>query len=246
MKIGIVTTFSDAGFDQYGKHFVESCNKFLHKDITVYVYIDNILLEKYNNFVIRNLEKSIPELTNFKKRNSHKIPTNFINDAVRFSHKSYCIYHVANNTDVDLLFWLDSDTEIYNNLDSKFFENLLPIDYFSSYLGRSNYTETGFVGFNLTHQYAKEYFEKFKWYYDTDKIYDLDGQLDCHVYDAARICLENEQKIKNLNLSPPGLLKNHFNHVFDGYLIHYKGDRKNNRNAQLSKATKRNNKNGTT
>ena len=44
MKIGIVTTFSDHGYEQYGKNFIQSCKKFLDKDITLYLYIDNAKL----------------------------------------------------------------------------------------------------------------------------------------------------------------------------------------------------------
>jgi hypothetical protein len=241
MKIGIVTTFSDHGYEQYGKNFIQSCKKFLDKDITLYLYIDNANIEQQENIIIKNLESSIPELTNFKKRNSNKKPETFLQDAVRFSHKSYCIYHASKNTNVDLLFWLDSDTEIIDNLTVDFFKELIPLNYFSSYLGRSNYTETGFLGFNLNHKFSTEFFNLFKEFYDTDNIYNLEGQLDCHVYDAARLKLEVENKIQNLNLSPSNIEKNHFNVVFEGKMIHYKGNRKNNKEAQLAKSLRRKN-----
>ncbi len=51
--------------------------------------------------------------------------------------------------------------------------------------------------------------------------------------------LEVEQQVKNFNLSPPNLEKNHFNTVFDGYMLHYKGERKSKRDKQLAKALKR-------
>lgn len=243
MKIGIVTTFSDSGYENYGRYFIESCEQFLDETVSLYVYVDNVDIKERKNFIVRNLEQSIPELTKFKNRNKNKNPETFLQDAVRFSHKGYCIYHVATNTELDVLFWLDSDTEILDRLDSKFLLKLLPEGYFSSYLGRPNYTETGFLGFNLKHPYSREYFETYKWYYDSDKIYDLEGQLDCHVYDAVRIKLEKENKIKNFNLSFD-ISKNHFNTVFEGKMLHYKGDRKIDRESQRLKAMKRKNKNG--
>lgn len=242
MKLGIVTTFSDKGYNEYGKHFVESCKKFLDPNILVYFYVDNVEIEPRNNFIIKKLEPSVPDLTEFKNRNKHRIPKKFLFDAVRFSHKSYCIYHAVNNADVDKLFWLDSDTEIYDTISVKYLNKFLPKEFFSSYLGRPDYSETGFLGFDLRHPHAKEYFDLFKWYYDTDEIYNLSAQLDCHVYDAARIKLEQEGKIKNYNLSPAGVTKHHFNHVFDGYMIHYKGDRKEKRDEQIAMALKRKNK----
>ena len=53
MKIGIVTTFSDKGYEEYGKYFVESCKKFISKDITIFFYVDNIHVASEKNFVIR-------------------------------------------------------------------------------------------------------------------------------------------------------------------------------------------------
>jgi hypothetical protein len=48
--------------------------------------------------------------------------------------------------------------------------------------------------------------------------------------------------MQNYNLSPTGITKHHFNHVFEGYMIHYKGDRKEKRDEQIARALKRKNK----
>jgi len=242
MKIGIVTTFSDKGYEEYGKFFVESCRKYVDKNIELFFYVDSVDFEKQENFHILNLEKSIPDLTAFKLRNKDYKPSDFIFDAVRFSHKSYCIYHAATTSNVDLLIWLDSDTEIYDKITKDYLLNFCPQGYFSSYLGRPSYSETGFLSFDLTDPHATSFFEIFKQYYDKDEIFNLKGYLDCHVYDVSRLQLEQENKIKNFNLSPPNLEKNHFNTVFDGYMLHYKGERKSKRERQLAKALKRKSK----
>lgn len=242
MKIGIVTTFSDKGYQEYGKHFVESCKKYIDKNITVFFYVDNVSVESYPNFVVRKLEESIPDLTAFKERNKDVVPGKFLYDAVRFSHKSYCIYHAAKNTDVDILIWLDSDTEIFDNITESYLLQFLPSGKFTSYLGRPDYSETGFLAFDLRNPNASEFFELFKWYYDSNEIYKLKGQLDCHVFDAARERLEKDNKIQGYNLSPPGVGKNHFNHVFENYMVHYKGDRKEKRDEFVSRMLRRKNK----
>jgi hypothetical protein len=78
-KLGIVSTFSDKGYHEYGKHFVESAKRFIDPNITVYIYVDNIDIGYVPaNFVIRKLEPSVPELTEFKQRNAHKVPGKFI------------------------------------------------------------------------------------------------------------------------------------------------------------------------
>lgn len=148
-------------------------------------------------------------------------------DGVRFSHKSYAIWHAAKNSNVDKLFWLDADTVLKNNITEQYLNNLLPDNYFTSYLGRvGRYTETGFIGFNLKHAYADEFFDEFIDYYNSDRIYsELPAYTDCHVYDATRNKFVNEKKITVLDLTP-GLGKSNFNHIHQGYMVHNKGGNK--------------------
>ena len=71
MKIGIVSTFSDQGYADYAKNFVQSLNNNLDKNVEVFLYIDDNkrLFKKNHNVTIINLEKAVPELTQFKNRN---------------------------------------------------------------------------------------------------------------------------------------------------------------------------------
>ena len=49
MRIGIVTTFSDKGYEEYGHWFVESAKRFIDKDISLFFYTDNIKLNLPSN-----------------------------------------------------------------------------------------------------------------------------------------------------------------------------------------------------
>jgi hypothetical protein len=49
MKIGIVSTFSDSGYSEYGKYFVESCKQYVDPQIDVFLYIDNINISDQHN-----------------------------------------------------------------------------------------------------------------------------------------------------------------------------------------------------
>jgi hypothetical protein len=230
MKIGIVSTFSDQGYYDYANHFVSSLNKNLDDQVSVFLYIDgNKKLFKRNaNITVINLEKAVPDLTQFKNRNKHKTVSKFIYDGVRFSHKSYAIWHAAMHSGVDLLIWLDADTELLKHVSAEYLKTFLPNEYFTSYLGRKRYSETGFIAFDLRNAHTKEFFDIFKNYYDSDRIYTLPTFTDCHVFDATRKELETSGKIKGCNLTPTKV-KQPFNHVFNGYMIHLKGDRKDNR-----------------
>ena len=227
MKIGIVSTFSDTGYQEYAHLLVDGLNNHLDKKIKVFLYVDTVNFAVPDNISLIPLEPSVPNLTKFKQRHTDKKPTNFIEDGVRFSHKSYAIWHAAKNINADKLFWLDADTVLTNNITEQYLDNFLPDNYFTSYLGRvGRYTETGFIGFNLKHTYANEFFDEFIDYYNSDRIYsELPAYTDCHVYDATRNKFVEENKITALDLTP-GLGKSNFNHVHQGYMVHNKGENK--------------------
>ena len=225
--IGIVSTFSNNGYNEYAHLLVNGIGSHLDKKIKVFLYIDTVKFKVPSNVSVIPLEPSVPDLTKFKQRHSDKKPTKFINDGVRFSHKSYAIWHAAKNSNVDKLFWLDADTVLTNDVTEQYLNNFLPDNHFTSYLGRGkSYTETGFIGFNLKHAYADEFFNEFIDYYNSDRIYsELPAYTDCHVYDATRNKFVNEKKITVLDLTP-GLGKSNFNHIHQGYMVHNKGGNK--------------------
>jgi len=225
--IGIVSTFSDKGYKEYAQQFVLSLEQFLSKEVEVFLYVDNIKINTSSNIKTINLESTVPDLTAFKNRNKTKLVTNYRNDGVRFSHKSYAIWHAAKNSNVNKLFWLDADTILTNNITEQYLDKLLPDSYFTSYLGRvGKFTETGFIGFDLNHKYADEFFDEFIDFYNSDRIYsELPAYTDCHVYDATRNKFLDEKKITALDLTPD-LGKSNFNHVHQGYMIHNKGENK--------------------
>jgi hypothetical protein len=240
MKIGIVSTFSDQGYRDYANHFVSSLNKNLDNQVEVFLYIDNDkkLFKKNSNIHIINLEKAVPDLTQFKNRNRNKPVDSFMNDGVRFSHKSYAIWHAAIHSGVDMLIWLDADTELLEHISAEYLKTFLPNEYFTSYLGRDSYSETVFIAFDLRNSHTKEFFNIFKNYYDSDRIYTLPAFTDCHVFDATRTELETSGKIKGYNLTPVDM-KHPFNHTFKGYMMHLKGGRKNEREKIISKLRKK-------
>lgn len=241
-KIAIVTTFSDAGYEDYGKIFLESCDKFLNPTIDVIVYKDNVHIPSRSNFTILNLEPSVPELTEFKKRNNFRNETNikFQYQSIRFSHKVYALYHAASTTNARYLIWLDSDTELYDFVTPDYFRHFIPEGTFVGYLGRGGeaFSECGFMIYDLTHPYAKDFFNKFKWYYDTDELYKLKEWHDSYIFDTVRKEFESAKKIQTVNLSA-AFNKHHFNATLDGYIMHLKGDRKHKRAKMMEKALRR-------
>lgn len=238
MKIGIVSTFSDHGYHEYGKYFVESCKRYIDPLISVRIYIDNLKIEDFNNIEFLKLEPSVPQLTEFKTRNSHRTYKDYKFDGIRFAHKTYATFHAANQS-VDYLIWLDSDTEIYNFIDKDYFLKFLPKGSFVGYIGRKGISETGFLIFDMNHLYAKDFFKRYQWYYDSDALYDLGEYHDAYIFDTVRKEFEADGRISSYNVSPAECTKGHFNATFNGYMVHYKGDDKSQRDQKMSKILKR-------
>lgn len=241
MKITIVSTFGPAQYKLYGVNFVSSLQRYLDNRVDVVLYTDTPLTLSRNTFSNRILNDCCPNLVEFKKRNGHReVPTGtkgWIKDAVRFSHKSYCIIHASRTIDTDLLIWLDADTEIISPITHQYLREKLSDDSFVSYLGRNGrYSETGWLCFDLRNKHSKKFFDKWEWYYNTDEIYNLNGQLDCHVFDAVREEFEQTGKIQGQNISPPDGNASHFDKTFIGKMCHYKGDQKHDREGNLKRA----------
>lgn len=226
-KIEIVTTFSPVMYNEFVRKYLESWTKFLSEDVQVTLYVDDSTKEYNSRYDIINLENTVPELTEFKQKNKDYKPKDFRFDAVRFSHKSFVISHAGLTSSADMLVWLDSDIVMFEEVSRDWLSVFLPGDTFSSYLGREgNFTETGFLAFDLTNDIKTEFFNKWKWYYNSNFIMEgKQGKTDCHVFDLLRKEFESQNKIKTKNLNIPE--NGHaFENVFGKKMSHHKGTRK--------------------
>lgn len=238
MNIKLISTFSDSGYHDYAKNFVNSCIKNI-KNINVVIYKDDVVLNDLKNISFLKLEDQCPDLVNFKKRNNSKPVKDFRYDGIRFAHKVYALIHASREKNLDYLIWLDADTEIYDTITPEYLIKLLPKGKFVGYIGRDTATETGFLIFDMQHTEAQTFFNRYEWYYNSDELYKLPEHHDGYIFDVVRKEFEERNLILSYNLSPAGITKNHFNAIFDGYMLHYKGGRKEKREEQISKALKR-------
>ena len=92
--------------------------------------------------------------------------------------------------------------------------------------------------YDLHNPHARDFFDRFKWYYDTDELYKLGEWHDSYIFDVVRKEFESSGKIKTVNLSAH-VNKHHFNSVLDGYIMHLKGSRKHKRAKMMEKALRR-------
>ena len=140
--------------------------------------------------------KTIPDLKEFVERNKHKQPYSdykvkgkeFLTDGVRFSYKVYAYTHALMTENVDGLICIDADSVFYKMIDEEWIQkHIHRDDCMMTYLGRgNNYSECGFLYFNLNHADTLAYANRMKSLYDTDGIYNLKEQHDSYVWDYVR------------------------------------------------------------
>ena len=169
MKYAVVTTFHEAGYDQYASRMIDTflANWPAAVDLIVYAQ-DCVVSQSADNLTVRDLHSTIPELVEFKNRWGNdprargevatgpmdakgKAPgLGFRWDAIRFSHKVFALWHAQANmpTGASSMVWLDADTLTHSNVPEDFLARIAPETfnktgiggpYGISYLGRSRY-----------------------------------------------------------------------------------------------------------
>ena len=90
MKLSVVTTFHQAGYETYGRRMIETFLQTWPTDVTLYVYAENCqVTETAPNLVVRDLEESSPALRAFKEKwkNVPKANGDVSDDPVRSKRK---------------------------------------------------------------------------------------------------------------------------------------------------------------
>ena len=220
MKIKTITTWNNKLYEEYAHRFKETYNW-------------PFPLKIYNEDEC--MMKAIPELKEFVDRNKDRQPYSdykvkgkeFLTDGVRFSYKVYAYTHALMTENVDGLICIDADSVFYKKIDEEWVKKHIHRDEcMMTYLGRgSNYSECGFLYFNLNHADTLAYANRMKSLYDTDGIYNLKEQHDSYVWDYVRKEFENRgTRNHNIGDGKPGHVqaRSILGVVYD----HTKGNRK--------------------
>jgi hypothetical protein len=247
MKISVVTTFHQAGYEKYGRKMIETFLKNWPREVTLYVYAEECTVtESAPNLIVKDLIESSPELKSFKTiwRGVPKANGDVTNDpirsrrkdagkgfkwdAVRFAHKVYSIFHCAKECNSDVLLWMDADTICHSPITVAALEKLCPSDKDICFLGRrGKYTECGLYALNLHKPATQMFLRRFQQYYDNAEtgIFTLDEWHDSFVFDAVRKTMRlNELDWSSHLITGEGHPL--INSEWGGWLDHLKGDRK--------------------
>ncbi len=237
----IVTSFSQKGYHEYGKRFI---NSFIEN------FSDENLIVFYEHGIPSNAPKSdkikyvdlfsYPQFAKFQNsiKNSNgifrgNVKTNnpekpvlysFRLDASRFFCKVFALYTASTEfedfNENGLITWLDADTFSFNKIPENFFGSIVNENYLA-YLGRPGiYSECGFMTFNTGDSQHIEFMNMYLRTYLSGAFPYLGEWTDCYVFDFTRTFLQVSAVniAKGINSSHP------FIHTILGkYMDHLKG-----------------------
>lgn len=241
-KIVAITTSHKSGYEQYGKKMSITFDRFWPDNCELLYFVEDFIPDvSLKKVQFLNISQFSDKLNQFKQRHKNNrmahgetrieseksdVGLGFRWNAVRFSHKAYVITEAAATIDCDLLIWLDADTFTFKEVPQEFLDNLLDDEYVA-YLGRDHlYTETGFLAFNVKHQFNHKFMQKFQDLYNNDTIFELKEWHDCECFDTIRKKMTKQGKIKTKNLNIHDGIVNHpfINSELGDFMDHLKGD----------------------
>jgi len=193
----IITSFSQKGYHDYGKRFIET---FLQhwKDEKLRVYFEHgipssapqderveyVDLYKFAGFVafedvIRN---SDPLFSGVMAAPDGKKVYNFRFDVHRFFRKVFCMHHATFAGEVDdRVAWIDADVYFHADVPNNFLQTLVQDNVYLGYLPREwLYPETGFVAFNPKHPIHNAFMEMYLATYFNGSFKLLGEWHDCY------------------------------------------------------------------
>jgi hypothetical protein len=201
-----LTTYNKKLFDEYAHRLIETYQS-TQQTLPMYVFVeDNI-----DDF------PKIPNVT-------------YLKDAVKFCYKVFA--QSAAREFGDKLYYVDSDCVFVKQIPDTWFKECLPDDTFLTFYDRPgnetpNYTETGFLAFDNTKKVSNDFFNTYKDWYISDRIYKLKFFTDCHALDATRKMFHHypDYKEKKLGDGKIGHIMARDKFINE-YIDHRKGPRK--------------------
>ena len=245
MKYTVVTSFSNAGFEKYGRKFIQTFNQYWPQEVELYIYHEGIMDALFLDHHAYDIF-DVPECSHFSRRyhedtlaNGRVIDKpypwkkkcvddkyNFRYDAYKFSKKVFAILDVMNKVKEGKLFWVDADIVTFAPVTISFLDNLLSNDCDTCYLGRSNggHSECGFVGYNLDNTVTWSFIDYFAWVYSSSEVFKYKEWHDSYIYDKVR---EHMKSILT-EYCIPSTGRGHvfINSILGSVMDHLKGDRK--------------------
>lgn len=199
MKYRVITSWSKAGFDDYGINFVDSYAKYW-RSIPIWIFSeDDGLHKKFDPYYYEFIDICPEDSKDYRWQ------------AKKFCHKVFA-YTDKRMRDIDWLIWIDADVETFAPVDVEFLRKACPDGTMGSYLGRKDWhhSECGWISFNLKNG-AGAFLDRMREVYTSGEIFDYLEWHDSYIFDRVRE--EIGGNWHNLSEGVPGL------HVWDDTIL---------------------------
>lgn len=239
----VVTSFSPAGYEEYGRRFIETFRKFWPASVKLvvvhewpdghwpelgeiegaaeWVHFDHVTgLRRYLNAV-----ETFPLTSGIVGPNQYSIQQD-ARQARKCFIEAWAVEHYGGK-----VVWIDADVITHAPVPDGFIDEVLPDDKLCCYLGRERvYTESGFLGYNANHPMCLAFLRLYRGLFETGAFLTFPAWHDCVAFDAARISVSEQVPDAFVNLGAgvdPGPGLNVFvNSRLGAYMDHLKGQRK--------------------
>jgi hypothetical protein len=236
MQKTVVTSFTDEGYEVYGKNFIETFKKNWPEDVRLVVYYEGNNIRDDWHFIeeVEGYQDWMDNISKFPMMlgNIGDGTYNIQLDAAMV-RKPLIQRHACKQYRGKVI-WVDADVITHSKVTHEFLDKVLPDDKFCCFLGREGwtsipYTESGFLGFNTSHPLYESFFGAYISVFTSGVIFTLPGWHDCYGFDAARrFFKQNQNDFVNLSahLKPESTNHPFVNSVLGEVMDHKKGKRK--------------------
>lgn len=243
----VVTSFSNEGYNKYGKEFVRTFLKNWPSEIRLIVAHEGVdesglkgtthfnlletkmcsdFVEKYKDDAVVQGRKPHPD--HKWRPNALRGGYNFRYDAYKFARKPFAI-EFASQLVNDKLLWMDADMITRKLVTVGFIDRLLPDEIGVTHLARPGYhTECGFVGYNLRHSNVRKFIEDFAEKYSSGDFLQCEEWHDSWVFD--RILEKSDIKTHRIPWGDKMIPVE--TSCLGEYFYHFKGARKDSEQAR--------------
>ena len=240
----VVTSFSPAGYEDYGKRFLETFVKFWPENVILCVFheddkppIDDSRIWYFNLLADKEYQAWMTQYGHDKLNQGIRDgKRDFRWDAVRFAPKVFSLTSPILPT-TGWRIWIDADVETTRKIPEVWFSKLLRGEATAAYLGRPKEvfqtSECGFVAYHLAKESGRQFLKDFRQNYVEGKIFGFPEWHDSAVFDILRTAYEQAGCVfKDLasdyykGIKNPTFEENGHpwpNTVLGQYLKHYKG-----------------------
>ena len=248
-KYTILTSFNETYWQEVARDNVRKMDQLWPASgkILLYHQLSKIDTSFSNRVQWVDLYQSCPALVDFIHKWKDDLRANgksgkknaFRQNAVKFSHKTFAIWHAARQQETGWLIWLDCDVIVLKEIDNAFVIKACPDNKCISYIGRKGkYSECGFVGYNLDRPETRKFLELWENFYLSGEFINHTETHDSWTFDHIRKSFNNPDLFCDLNAAST-TDKNPFgNSLIGTHIVHAKGSDKIKTTAKLNKQIK--------